>query len=186
MTPPDFAVSPRDLVEAFGLGHVVRYARQDTAGCRFDGRTGEFLSRVGLPDTEWFMSRADLDHHGPIVLSEWLDRDEEVPGECRDWLVLACFAYSLLALDPATGRVYAFPESDPLDAYIPLHRDVESLVHSLCLFQRFLRDRPEDEDAVARRAERLRARITEFDSLPFEDDESQWSVALEEVVDGIW
>ncbi|MEW2133222.1 SUKH-4 family immunity protein [Streptomyces sp. NPDC005435] len=113
VVPLPFAVSPADLVEAFGLGNVVRYARPAPTACRFDGWTGAFLSRVGLPDTGWFMSRADLDHHGSIVLSEWPDRDEEMPED-------------------------------------------------------------------------LRARVTEFDPLPFADDESPWSLTLEEVVHGIW
>ncbi|MFC8824220.1 hypothetical protein ACFT9I_02560 [Streptomyces sp. NPDC057137] len=39
---------------------------------------------------------------------------------------------------------------------------------------------------VEARVDALRAEISEFDPLPFADDESQWTLALEEVIDGIW
>ncbi|MET9347575.1 SUKH-4 family immunity protein [Streptomyces termitum] len=44
----------------------------------------------------------------------------------------------------------------------------------------------ENDEDREERVDALRARITAFDSLPFADEESQWHLAFEEVIDGIW
>ncbi|MFI8888222.1 SUKH-4 family immunity protein [Streptomyces sp. NPDC053813] len=96
------------------------------------------------------------------------------------------FASSVIALDPTTGKVYAFGEGDPLDSYTQLHRDVESLVYALHLFRKFDEMEREDDSGVEEQVERLRARIEAFDPLPFEDEQSQWTFIFDVVIDGIW
>lgn len=185
-----FAVSSNDVLESFGLTGVVYFPRFDTAENLLDERTALFLSQVGLPHTNWFKSKASVGQDESISLTEWFSpEDGPLPAECRNWLVLAYFAASLIALDPKTGRVYAFGEGEPLDSYTELHADVESLVYSLHLFQQFLQFLQHERDEGAElesRVESLRSRMSEFDSLPFQDDESQWNLVLEEVLDGIW
>ncbi|GGX31646.1 hypothetical protein GCM10010297_61370 [Streptomyces malachitofuscus] len=181
-----FAVSPDELVSAFGLTGVVYFPRHDGPSNRLDSRTADFLSGVGLPDATYFMSKAAVGQEESVDLAEWFGpEDGSLPEECRTWLVLAHFAASLLALDPENGKVYAFGEGEPLDAYTQLHRDVESLVHALLLFQRFEQD-ADDADGVDERLDRLRTRIEAFDPLPFEDEQSQWALVLDEVAEGIW
>ncbi|MEU9441930.1 SUKH-4 family immunity protein [Streptomyces sp. NPDC048304] len=182
-----FAVSPHEVLECFGLTGVVYFPRYDSADNLLDQRTALFLSQVGLPDTRWFKSKASVGQGESVSLPEWFRPEDGVlPEECRSWLVLAYFTASLLALDPKTGKVYAFGEGDPLESYTELHRNVESLVYSLHLFQRFLEHERGDDDELESRVDHLRSRIIEFDATPFNDDDSQWSLILEEVLDGIW
>ncbi|MFI0876679.1 SUKH-4 family immunity protein [Streptomyces parvus] len=56
------------------------------------------------------------------------------PAESRSWWMLGYLFTSLIALDPASGKVYAFPEGS--SGYVPLHRDVESLVYALVEFRK--------------------------------------------------
>lgn len=182
-----FAVSPDEVLESFGLSGVVYFPRYDSTENLLDERTTLLLCQVGLPDARWFKSKASVGQDESIALAEWFDPDDgPLPEECRNWLVLAYFASSVVALDPETGKVYAFGEGEPLDSYTQLHRDVESLVYSLHQFQLFLKHERDDDAELEAHAERLRSRITEFDAVPFENDESQWNLVLEEVIDGIW
>ncbi|PSK74569.1 hypothetical protein C6W96_01250 [Streptomyces sp. CS149] len=68
----------------------------------------------------------------------------------------------------------------------PIHRDVESLVYALTKFEALLQEFESDKGEVEVRVDALREQITEFDPLPFADEDSPWSLAFEEVVDGIW
>ncbi|MET9553271.1 SUKH-4 family immunity protein [Streptomyces sp. NPDC006645] len=81
---------------------------------RFAGSTTEqlFLSTVGLPDTEWFMSKAGLGAADFIGLNEWYGNRGGVPDECRDWLVLGLFAETTLALGPDSGTVYSLGDGE--------------------------------------------------------------------------
>lgn len=182
-----FAVSPDEVLESFGLSGVVYFPRYDSTENLLDERTMLFLSQVGLPDTRWFKSKASVGQDESIALAEWFGPDDgPLPEECRSWLVLAYFAASVIALDPKSGKVYAFGEGESLDSYTQLHRDVESLVYSLHQLQLFLQNEPDDDAELESHAEDLRSRITEFDTAPFEIDESQWNLVLEEIIDGIW
>lgn len=182
-----FAVSADELLSAFGLTGVVYFPRHHGPGNRLDPRTADFLSGVGLPDEAYFMSKASVGQEESVDLAEWFGpEDGTLPEECRTWLVLAHFAASLLALDPESGKVYAFGEGEPLDAYTQLHRDVESLAYALLLLKRFEQEPEDDADGVDERLDRLRARIEAFDPLPFEDEQSQWTLVLDEVAEGVW
>ncbi|MFC6064353.1 SUKH-4 family immunity protein [Streptomyces ochraceiscleroticus] len=182
-----FAVTPDELLGTFGLSGVVYFPRYQSPDNHLDARTAEFLSRVGLPHDEQFKSKASVDQAETINLAEWFrPEDGTLPEECHSWLVLGYFAASLIALDPANGKVYAFGEGDPLDTYTQLHRDVESLVYTLNLFKKFdERGRGDDVD-LEEQVEQLRARIEAFDALPFENDQSQWNLIFDEVIEGIW
>ncbi|MEU7467149.1 SUKH-4 family immunity protein [Streptomyces sp. NPDC044984] len=182
-----FAVSADELLSAFGLTGVVYFPRHEEPGSRLDARTADFLSGVGLPDDEYFRSKAGDGQEESIGLAGWFGpEDGPLPEECGSWLVLAHFAASLIALDPGSGKVYAFGEGDPLDSYTQLHRDVESLTYALLLFKRFEEHARDDDADVDERLDRLRARIEAFDPLPFEDGRSQWNLVLDEVAEGIW
>ncbi|MFJ2647915.1 SUKH-4 family immunity protein [Streptomyces sp. NPDC087420] len=152
-----------------------------------DDRTALVLSSIGLPDTEWFMSKASLRADDSINLTQWYGDKGTVPKECADWLVLGMFADTTLALAPDTGTVYALGDGETELLYTPIHRDVESLVYALTKFQILQQELEDHDDADAEdRIDTLRAEITEFDPLPFEDENSQWHVTFEEVIDGIW
>lgn len=182
-----FAGSPDELLATFGLSGVVYFPRYESADNRLDARTADFLSRVGLPDDEHFKSKAAVGQEESINLAQWFrPEDGPLPEECREWLVLGYFAASLITLAPDSGKVYAFGEGEPLDAYTQLHRDVESLVYALRLFKEFDGHEREDDSDIEEQVERLRAQITAFDPLPLEDDQSQWNLVFDEVIEGIW
>ncbi|MEV8408608.1 SUKH-4 family immunity protein [Streptomyces niveus] len=182
----NFAVTPDAVRTAFGLAGVVHFPRYDAVRNHVDDRTALFLSCVGLPDCEWFMSKAGLRETDSVDLAEWYRDKGGVPDECRDWLVLGLFAETTLALAPGSGTVYSIGDAEGRLVYAPIHRDVESLVYALTKFENLRRQLSDDGEGVEARVDSLRAEITEFDPLPFADDESQWSLAVEEVIDGIW
>ncbi|MGX1274887.1 SUKH-4 family immunity protein [Streptomyces phaeoluteigriseus] len=181
-----FAVTPDELRSTFGLSGVVYFPRYEVPDSQLDTRTTDFLSQVGLPHDETFKSQASIGQEESILLTEWFrPEDGPLPEECHSWLVLGYLAASVIALDPHTGKVYAFGEGEPLNAYTHLHRDTESLVYALNLFKKF--DEQERDDAdVEEQVEQLRAAVQDFDATPFEDDQSQWNLILDEVLEGIW
>ncbi|WP_405676089.1 SUKH-4 family immunity protein [Streptomyces sp. NBC_01511] len=181
-----FAVTPDEVLTAFGLSGVVYFPRYKAAHSHLDDRTALFLSSVGLPDAEWFMSKAGLTEADSINLAEWYSDKGGVPDECRDWLVLGLIAETTLALAPDSGTVHSLGDGETQLVYAPIHRDVESLVYTLTRFESVRRQLAYDTEDVEARMDALRTEISGFDPLPFEDGESQWNLALEEVIDGIW
>ncbi|MDX2407321.1 SUKH-4 family immunity protein [Streptomyces microflavus] len=182
----NFAVTADDVRSAFGLTGVVHFPRYNAPHNQLNDRTALFLSSIGLPDTEWFMSKASLRTDDPINLVSWYGARGTVPASCRHWLVLGLFADTTLALDPDQGTVYALGEGEEELVYHPIHRDVESLVYALTKFEALRRQLENDDEETEERVDALRGEITEFDPLPFADEDSQWHLAFEEVIDGIW
>ncbi|NGO75227.1 hypothetical protein G6045_05970 [Streptomyces sp. YC504] len=183
----NFVVSADEVRAAFGLTGVVYFPRYSSPHHQLNDRTAQLLSGIGLPDTEWFMSKASLRADDSINLRQWYADKGTVPKESHDWLVLAMFADTTLALAPETGTIYALGDSEQGLVCKPLHRDAESLVYALTQFQ-LLQQELEDSDDEDReeRVDALRAHIIAFDPLPFEDEESQWHLTFEEFIDGIW
>ncbi|MET9598550.1 hypothetical protein [Streptomyces sp. NPDC006459] len=76
---------------------------------------------------------------------------------------------SLLALDPDSGKVYAFAEG--ASDYIELRR--VAIDH----------DNDVDPQELA---DRFQEAVEAFDSTSFADEESQWNLSMEELEQGIW
>ncbi|MFF9501240.1 SUKH-4 family immunity protein [Streptomyces sp. NPDC014656] len=185
----NFAVTADEVRTAFGLTNVVHFPRCTAPRRRLDARTAHLLSTVGLPDTEWFMSKASLRADDHVDVPRWYSKWGTAPEECHRWLVLGMFADTTLGLDPDSGTVYALGDGPARMTYRPLHRDVESLVHALTAFENLrqaLEEPEEDDGDREERVDALRARITAFDPLPFAEEESPWHLVFEEVIDGIW
>lgn len=183
----DFTVTSEDLIDAYGLRRITYFPHQCAAAV--DARTADFLGSVGLPLSEVFSSRTDVeDRYGPEVNAITLGRRFDhyglrCPEESRSWWSLGYLFASLLALDPASGTVYAFPEGAM--GYVELHRDIESLVFALIELRKVENDRGNGV-APEERAARFREVVGAFDPTPFTDGESQWNLALEEFEHGIW
>lgn len=95
--------------------------------------------------------------------------------------MLGLFADTMLALAPDTGTVYSLCDGETHMVYTPIHRDVESLISALTHFVTLCQEFEEsDDEDVEEGVDALRAEISEFDPLPFEDKESQWNLTLEE------
>ncbi|MFE4368909.1 SUKH-4 family immunity protein [Streptomyces sp. NPDC056835] len=176
------AITPEELIRRYGITGVVYFPRYET-GAHLHEETVSFLSSVGLPHDEQFMTRAE---GAPILLSEkYAHRDEELPSQCENWLELGWFSYMVIALDPTDGKVYAFPEGDPLDAYVQLHRDVESLVHTLLAFREFT-DACRSGADLDQLNTQFAAKINSFDPIPFAAEESEWTRIIEEILEESW
>ncbi|PSK70728.1 hypothetical protein C6W96_20740 [Streptomyces sp. CS149] len=181
-----FAITADEVRSVFGLTGVVHFPRYDAPGNRLDDRTALLLSAVGLPDTEWFMSKASLRTDDPIDLVSWYGSRGAVPPACRHWLVLGLFAGTTLALDPDEGTVHALGDGEEELLSTPIHRDVKSLVYALTKFEALRQELENGSEEAEERVDALRGEITELDPLPFADEDSQWNLACEEVIDGIW
>ncbi|MFD3779712.1 SUKH-4 family immunity protein [Streptomyces sp. NPDC058612] len=184
----NFTVTSQSLISAFGLGGITYFPHQ-IAEAVVDPRTANFLSTIGLPASDVFSTRADLkDPYSPeidaITIGSRFDHyNIECPDESRPWWSLGYFFTSLLALDPESGKVYAFPEG--ADRYIELHRDVESLTFALIELRKVEIERENGSDPEEL-ASRFREIVEAFDPTPFSDEESQWNLSLEEFEFGIW
>ncbi|WP_432060961.1 SUKH-4 family immunity protein [Streptomyces sp. S1] len=181
-----FVVTADEVRTVFGLTGVVRFPHYRTPHNSLDTRTAHLLSDVGLPDTEWFMSKASLRTDDSIDIPHWYSTWGTTPTECHDWLVLGLFADTTLGLAPDSGTVYALGDGPAEMTYRPLHRDVESLVYALTEFETLRQTLEDHAEDTEERVDALRARITAFDPLPFADEDSPWHLTFEEVVDGIW
>jgi hypothetical protein len=183
----NFSVSPGQLLEAYGLENVIYFPRNEMSG--FGDRTAVFLSSVGLPHSEAFISRMDVEDPydvdtDPVTLGARFDLyNLTCPPESRSWWMLGYLFTSLIAVDPGSGKIFAFPEGAV--GYIELHRDVESLVYALSEFRKLEVDHDNDMDP-GELAQRFKQVVGAFDSTPFADEDSQWNLSLIELEDGIW
>lgn len=182
----NFSVSPAGMIEAYGLENVVFFPQYADV----DPRAGSLLSLVGLPHSEVFSSRIDPEdpydaEMDPVALGNRFDYyNFPCPPESRSWWMLGNLFTSLIALDPGSGKVYAFPEGET--GYILLHRDVESFLRALIEFRKLEVDHENETLEPVELAERFRLAVEEFDTTPFADEDSQWNLSLQELVDEIW
>jgi hypothetical protein len=178
-----YAVTPDELIRTFGLSGVVYFPRYESAEHAFDAKTADFLSSVGLPHGDQFLSRAEGDTVS--IAEHFAEESDGLPKECRSWLVLGWFQYMVIALDPDDGKVYGFGEGDPLDAYSRLHRDVESLVYTMVAFMEF-QDACSDGAGLDELESRFKEKIDAFDPIPFSDEESEWVRIIDGVLEESW
>ncbi|MFB7239348.1 SUKH-4 family immunity protein [Streptomyces sp. NPDC056269] len=183
----DFTVTAQDVTSVYRLDSVTYFPCSGIT--RLDARSASFLGTVGLPTSELFTSRMDIeDPYGPDVdvitlSSRFTHHGLECSPESRSWWSLGYLFTSLLALDPESGKIYAFPEGT-VD-YIELHRDIESLVFALIELRKVEKDHEDDVDP-AELAARFREVVEAFDPTPFDDEDSPWNLSLEELEHGIW
>ncbi|MFA7764360.1 SUKH-4 family immunity protein [Streptomyces sp. NRRL S-448] len=184
----NFTVTPEKMIRAYGLSAVTYFPHQP-APERTDARTVEFLATVGLPESECFVARIDVkDPYEPtldaITIGTRFDYYElDCPDESLNWWSLGYLFTSLMAVDPVSGKVYAFPEG--ADIYIETHRDIESFAFALIELRKVEEAHENGEDPETLAAY-FRMVVEEFDPTPFADDESQWNLSMEELQHGIW
>jgi len=181
-----YSVSSDEIIRLFGLQGLVLFPREAQREPDGLSRAMRILHEVGLPHDDLFLSRMDVKNPGQdsVHLGEFLESTGRVyPAEAQKWLVLGYFNDSVLALDPDSQHIYAFPEGT--SRHLLIHRDVESLVYSLCALQTYHveRDSADDEEALA---QQVHAKIEQFDSTPFQDPISEWNIIFEEIFEGSW
>ncbi|MFE4368633.1 SUKH-4 family immunity protein [Streptomyces sp. NPDC056835] len=175
-----------DVIEAFGLEGVVLFPYAQAESSPLSARASSFLSRVGVPNDYFFISRGGPEEEEESVyVGSWAADEDfgfDVPEECGSWLIVGHFPCAATALNPADDHIYAF-SYDGDGKPVLIHRDLDSLVRSLITLKYFCAEREENEDLAP---EELRARIESFDRLPFSDEASEWNRVYAEIVDGIF
>ncbi|MFI0243095.1 SUKH-4 family immunity protein [Streptomyces sp. NPDC016845] len=185
-------ISPQTLIDAFGIDHVAYYATPERS--RLHEGTGRFLATTGLPISRWFSPLDDLEGREqitdePSLKALFEEVGDALPQGCEDWEVLGEFLYSVMAIDPSSGKVYEFPEGE--EEFHLIHADVSSLVHALIVLQEAERDfksvsdRP-DYEVHAAITEQMKADIVAVDPTPFANEATCWSRLLEEIATGMW
>ncbi|MEV5441259.1 SUKH-4 family immunity protein [Streptomyces sp. NPDC052644] len=181
------------VISTFGLERVTYYPR--TAGAHLHAPTAHFLSSVGLPETGFFSARSDLPDetlsqtsYGPSVKASFERDGAECPPEAETWEELGVFQYAMVALDPASGSVYSFPEGEV--EYVPMHADVSSFVHSLILLEEagpeYRGIEQGDYQAYDQLVSRMEQQIAAVDETPFTHENSEWTALFEEIRNGMW
>ncbi|MEC4018293.1 hypothetical protein [Streptomyces sp. H27-D2] len=75
-----YSVTPEDLISRYGLSDVVYFPRHES-GLQLHEKTKNFLSSIGLPHDNQFMSRTE---GNTVKLSErFTDDGGRLPDECR-------------------------------------------------------------------------------------------------------
>ncbi|MCD9900888.1 SUKH-4 family immunity protein [Streptomyces sp. MT29] len=181
-------VTLSDLIRVYGLDGVVIYPAQ--AAGEEESASVEFLRSVGLPSDRVFTSRAGVagSERDPFVLGPLFDLGGRYcPPESRSWHVLGYLPAALIVLDPRSGAVYIFQESER--DYQLAHRDVASLVHCLLEFRKlddaYKAAYPDSPDVEAL-VDRFREEVEAVDPTPLADSESEWNRMLEEVLEEMW
>lgn len=179
------------VLSTFGLTGVT-YFPHPTSSHMHPG-TARFLATVGLPSSKLFSTKLDLDSPGRLECRPSLKAAFDADGatlseEAELWEVLGEFQYATVALDPQTGQVYSFAEGE--EFYVPMHKDVSSLVHTLTAVETGLAELKKlphhDDQARAEAIDRLRDHIVQIDETPFASDDGEWSRFFEEITFGMW
>ncbi|MFD6431892.1 SUKH-4 family immunity protein [Streptomyces venezuelae] len=162
----------------------------DTPGARL-------LQSVGVPTGTLHLREPDEETGLLALVRDVVDAEdiEDAPEGVGAWPVIGWLLNAHLALDPGSGKVYAFDLDE--ETAQELHADVSSLVHVTLRLQRLLDEFTfDDEDAeeedreeagferLEREVERIREETSRVDPLPFRDDETAWWVVGTEIAAG--
>ncbi|MET8577719.1 SUKH-4 family immunity protein [Streptomyces sp. NPDC005012] len=185
-----FDVTRGELVAVFGEGGVATVPATALPPEAAETEGARLLRDVGVPTGAVTLYRPREDSGRlPLVLdSVHLEDVEDVPEGAGGWPVIGRLLDAPLALDPASGAVYAFDRDE--ETARRLHTDISSLVHVAARFRRLLEEFTfggDEESGLAlleREVERIRRETGAVDPLPFQDDETPWSVVGEEIAMG--
>ncbi|TXS00651.1 hypothetical protein EAO73_25790 [Streptomyces sp. col6] len=145
------------------------------------------LQTVGVPTGTLSLREPDTKSGLLPLVREVVAAD----GDAGEWPVFGWLLNAHLALDPGSGKVYAFDSDE--ETVVELHTDVSSLIHVALLFQRLLEEftfsgEEADEDADFERLDgevrQVRETTSAVDPLPFRDDETVWWVVGDEIAAG--
>ncbi|MFG3095004.1 SUKH-4 family immunity protein [Streptomyces sp. NPDC048202] len=188
-----FDVSRGELVGLFGEDRVATPSGTAFPTGVVDTEGAQLLRTVGVPTGTLGLREPD-EGSGLLPLVRDVVDVEGAPEGAGEWPVIGWLLNAHLALDPRSGRVYAF-DADESTAQV-LHADVSSLIQVTLRFQRLLDEftfsggegDDGDEEAGFERLERaveeVRRATSGIDPFPFQDDETVWSVVGDEIAAG--
>ncbi|MFE5244986.1 MULTISPECIES: SUKH-4 family immunity protein [unclassified Streptomyces] len=188
-----FDVTRDGLADIFGEDRLMVLSAAALPPSSVDTEGARLLRTVGVPRGTVLLCEPDEESGRLSLVRDVVDvEDFEVAAEgAGEWPVIGWLLDAHLVLDPGSGRVYAF-DADEGTARA-LHSDVSSLVQVALRFQRLLDEftfggDDADEEAGFERLEREVGRIRQetsgVDPLPFQDDETLWSVVGDEIAAG--
>ncbi|MFI9150370.1 SUKH-4 family immunity protein [Streptomyces sp. NPDC053367] len=182
-----FDITRTRLADVFGEERIATLpatafppSAAETAGARL-------LRTVGVPTGTLLLREPDEDTGRLPLAREVVDAPQDAGG----WPVIGWLLNAHLALDPASGKVLALDPDE--ESVRELHTDVSSLVQVTSRFQRLLDEfgfSGDDGDEGAgferldREVERVRRETSRIDPLPFQDEETVWSVVGDEIAAG--
>ncbi|MGV9289022.1 SUKH-4 family immunity protein [Streptomyces sp. NPDC003719] len=187
-----FDVTRGGLAQIFGVDRIATLpatAFSPSAGATEGAR---LLQSVGVPTGTLWLREPDEDTGRLHLVQDVVDTEyfEDAAEGAGEWPVIGWLLNAHLALDPGSGTVHAFdPDEDTVRV---LHTDVSSLVQVALRFQRLLEEftfeHDGDEEAgferLDREVERIRQETSGVDPLPFQDEETVWSVVGDEIAAG--
>ncbi|GGY96456.1 hypothetical protein GCM10010300_45700 [Streptomyces olivaceoviridis] len=191
-----FDVTRSELVRLFGEDRLVVLPATAFPPATADSEGARLLQTVGVP-TGTLWPRVPDEDDGLLPLVQDVVDVEDVEGVedagegAGGWPVIGWLLNAHLALDPASGKVHAFDADE--ETVRELHTDVSSLLQVTLRFQRLLDeftfsgddgDEEADFERLEREVERIRQETHSSDPLPFQDDETVWSVVGEEIAAG--
>uniref|UniRef100_A0AAU2VQ06 SUKH-4 family immunity protein n=1 Tax=Streptomyces sp. NBC_00008 TaxID=2903610 RepID=A0AAU2VQ06_9ACTN len=184
----NYPVTRESLFRLYGVNGVIFFP--GFSRNHLNSATSAFLGSVGLPNDHVFDSGITLHalERSPYELGPLFEIDgRRCPEESEDWQVLGYLPAALVAVDPISGKVYAFQEG--ADEYQLMHRDIVSLVYCLAEFRKLddaykaaYPDSPDVEDLV----ESFRQAVNAIDPAPLDDPEGEWNRMLDEVLEEMW
>ncbi|MFE1881760.1 SUKH-4 family immunity protein [Streptomyces diastatochromogenes] len=188
-----FDVTRGELGDIFGEDRLATLPATAFPPSTADTEGARLLQTVGVPTGTLWLRRPDEDD-GLLPLVQDVVHVEDFADAAEyagDWPVIGWLLNAHLALDPVSGEVHAFdPDEETVQE---LHTDVSSLVQVTLRFQRLLDeftfsgddgDEDADFERLEREVERVRQETSSIDPLPFQDDETVWSVVGEEIAAG--
>ena len=188
-----FDVTRSELVDIFGEDRIATVPATAFPPAAADTEGARLLQAVGVPTGTLLLRQPDEDD-GLLPLVQdvvHIEDFEDAAEGAGDWPVIGWLLNAHLALDPVSGKVHAFdPDEETVQE---LHTDVSSLVQVSLRFQRLLEEftfsgDEDDEEADFERldadVDRIREETSTTDPLPFQDDETVWSVVGDEIAMG--
>jgi hypothetical protein len=185
-----FDVTRSELVDIFGEDRLATLPATAFPPAAADTEGARLLTAVGVPTGTLRLREPDEDSGRLPLVQDVVDVEdfEDAPEDAGDWPVIGWLLNAHLALDPVSGKVHAFDADE--ETVQELHTDVSSLVQVTLRFQRLLEeftfsgDEEADFERLEREVGRIRQETGGIDPLPFQDDETVWSVVGEEIAAG--
>jgi hypothetical protein len=185
-----FDITRSDLVDVFGEDRLTILPATAFPPAAAETEGARLLQAVGVPTeaVTLYKPREEVGRMPLVRESFSLEDLEEAPEGAGEWPVVGWLLNAHLAFDPGSGKVYAFDYDEGTAQ--ALHTDVSSFVQVAVRLQRLLDEFTFDGDQEAgfalleREVERIRQETSDVDPLPFQDDETPWSVISEEIAMG--
>ncbi|WP_424888984.1 SUKH-4 family immunity protein [Streptomyces sp. XH2] len=194
-----FEITRSGLAGIFGEDRIATLPATAFPPAAADTEGARLLQTIGVPTGTLLLRQPD-EHDGLLPLVQDVvhieDFEDAAAGAegAGTWPVIGWLLNAHLALDPVSGKVHAF---DPGEGTVQeLHTDLSSLVQVTLRFQRLLEEftfsgdesDESDEEAGFERlggeVDRIREETSSIDPLPFQDDETVWSVVGDEIAMG--